>query len=59
MNSLVGVFIQDEIEQELVDESNVTLLHPFTLIFPSQKIRTYYLTSKEEKEEPAAAKDEL
>ena len=47
MNSLVGVFIKDEIE-EMIDST--TLLYPFKLIFPPNKQRTYYLRNKEEKD---------
>ena len=47
MHSLVGVFIKDETEEQL---DSTTVLYPFKLIFPPNKARSYYLTSKEEKE---------
>ena len=47
MHSLVGVFVKDEIEEQL---DSTTVLHPFKLIFPPNKARTYYLLSKEDKE---------
>jgi len=47
MHSLVGVFIKDEVEEQL---DSTTVLHPFKLIFPPNKVRTYYLLSKEDKE---------
>ena len=47
MHSLVGVFIKDEIEEQL---DSTTVLHPFKLIFPPNKVRTYYLLSKEDKQ---------
>ena len=46
MHSLVGVFIKDETEEQL---DSTTVLYPFKLIFPPNKARSYYLTSKEEK----------
>ena len=47
MHSLVGVFIKDEIEEQL---DSTTFLHPFKLIFPNNKVRMYYLLAKEDKE---------
>lgn len=47
MHSLVGVFIKDEVEEQL---DSTTVLYPFKLIFPQNKARSYYLTSKEDKE---------
>jgi serine/threonine protein kinase len=47
MHSLVGVFIKDEVEEQL---DATTILHPFKLIFPAGKARSYYLLTKEDKE---------
>lgn len=47
MHSLVGVFIKDEVEEQL---DSTTILHPFKLIFPAGKARSYYLLTKEDKE---------
>lgn len=47
MHSLVGVFIKDEVEEQL---DSTTVLYPFKLVFPGNKARSYYLTSKEDKE---------
>jgi hypothetical protein len=47
MHNLIGVFIKDEPE-ERVDAS--TVLYPFKLIFPPNKVRTYYLLTQEDKE---------
>lgn len=47
MHNLVGVFIKDEMEEYL---DSTTMLYPFTLIFPGNKPRTYYLLKKEDKE---------
>lgn len=47
MHNLIGVFIKDEPE-ERVDAT--TVLYPFKLIFPPNKVRTYYLQSQEDKE---------
>lgn len=47
MHSLVGTFIKDEVEEQL---DSTTVLHPFKLIFPNQKVRSYYLLTKEDKE---------
>lgn len=47
MHSLVGVFIKDEIEEQL---DSTTVLHPFKLIFPTNKVRSYYLLTREDKE---------
>lgn len=47
MHNLIGVFIKDEPEEHL-DSS--TTLYPFKLIFPPNKVRTYYLLTLEEKE---------
>lgn len=46
MHNLVGVFIKDEPEEHLDDQ---TVLFPFTLIFPPSKARTYYLQTLDEK----------
>lgn len=40
MHNLVGVFIKDEPEEHLDDQ---TVLYPFSLVFPPAKSRTYYL----------------
>lgn len=47
MHNLVGVFIKDEPEEQL-DAS--TLLYPFSLVFPGNTTRTYYLQTKDDKE---------
>ena len=47
MHNLMGVFIKDEMEEYL---DSTTILYPFTLIFPGNKDRTYYLLKKEDKE---------
>lgn len=47
MHSLVGVFIKDEVEEQL---DSTTVLHPFKLIFPTNKVRVYYLLTAEDKE---------
>ena len=47
MHNLVGVFIKDEMEEYL---DSTTILYPFTLIFPGNKPRTYYLLNKDDKE---------
>lgn len=47
MHSLVGVFIKDEGEEQL---DATTVLYPFKLIFPPNKVRVYYLLTKEDKE---------
>ena len=47
MHNLIGVFIKDEPEEYL---DSTTVLHPFSLIFPGNKPRTYYLLNKEDKE---------
>ena len=47
MHNLIGVFIKDEPEEK-VDAS--TTLYPFKLVFPPNKVRTYYLLSQEDKE---------
>ena len=44
MHSLVGVFIKDEVEEQL---DSTTVMYPFKLIFPPNKARSYYLESKE------------
>jgi hypothetical protein len=46
MHNLVGVFIKDEPEEYL---DSTTVLYPFTLIFPGNKPRQYYLLNKEDK----------
>jgi hypothetical protein len=47
MHNLMGVFIKDEKEEHL---DATTVLYPFSLIFPGNKPRTYYLLKKEDKE---------
>lgn len=46
MHNLVGVFIKDEPEEHL---DSTTVLYPFSLIFPGNKPRVYYLLDKEAK----------
>ena len=46
MNNLVGVFIKDE-EDEVLGED--TTIYPFSLIFPGNKSRTFYLQNKKDK----------
>ena len=46
MHSLSGIFIKDDIE-EFMDSK--TCVYPFSLIFPGNKVRTFYLPEKEEK----------
>lgn len=46
MHNLVGVFIKDEPEEYL---DSTTVLYPFSLIFPGNKPRQYYLLNKEDK----------
>ncbi len=46
MHSLQGVFIKDELEEQL---DATTCLHPFKLIFPPNKARAYYLLTREDK----------
>ena len=59
MHSLVGVFVKDEIEEQLDSSKtsiyfefvfSTTVLYPFKLIFPPNKVRTYYLRNKEDKD---------
>lgn len=52
MHSLVGAFIKDDVEEQL---DSTTVLHPFKLVFPSNKVRSYYLLSKEDKDKWMAA----
>ncbi len=47
MHNLVGVYIREEKEEAL--NQNV-ILYPFRLIFPPNKGRTYYLITKEERD---------
>ena len=47
MHNLNGVFIRDDMEEFL---DSTTVLYPFTLIFPGNNPRTYYLLNKEDKE---------
>ena len=47
MHNLVGVFMKDDLEEYL---DSTTVLYPFTLIFPGNKPRTYYLLNKDDKE---------
>lgn len=47
MHNLVGVFIKDDLEEYL---DSTTVLYPFTLVFPGNKPKTYYLLNKEDKE---------
>ena len=45
MQNLQGVFLkQEQVLEEYLDEN--TVIHPFTLIFPGNKERTYYITDK-------------
>lgn len=46
MHNLIGVFIKDEPEEQL---DSTTVLYPFSLIFPGNKPRTYYLLNKDDK----------
>lgn len=46
MHNLSGVFIKDDSEEYL---DSTTVLYPFTLIFPGNKPRTYYLLNKDDK----------
>ena len=46
MHNLIGVFIKDE-EAEHLDQN--TVLYPFSLIFPGNKPRTYYLLSQDDR----------
>lgn len=46
MHSLAGIFVKDDLE-EFMDRK--TVVHPFSLIFPGNKIRTFYLPNKEDK----------
>ena len=46
MHNLLGVFIKDEPEEYL---DSTTVLYPFSLIFPGNKPRQYYLLNKEDK----------
>ena len=47
MHNLMGVFLKDEPEEHL---DATTVLYPFSLIFPGNKPRTYYLLKKEDKQ---------
>jgi len=47
MHNLIGVFIKDEPEEYL---DSTTVLYPFSLIFPGNKPRVYYLLNKEDKQ---------
>jgi serine/threonine protein kinase len=47
MHNLMGVFIKDEPEEHL---DATTVLYPFSLIFPGNKPRIYYLLMKDDKE---------
>ena len=47
MHNLIGVFLKEEAEEKL-DES--TVLYPFKLIFPPNKVRTYYLLSQDDRD---------
>ena len=46
MHNLANVFIKDDLEEHL---DSTTVLYPFTLVFPGNKPRTYYLLNKEDK----------
>ena len=48
MHNLNGVFLKDELEEYF---DGKVVLHPFTLIFPGNNPRTYYLETKEAKDE--------
>jgi hypothetical protein len=52
MHSLVGAFIKDDVEEQL---DSTTVLHPFKLVFPSSKVRSYYLLTREDKDRWMAA----
>jgi len=47
MHNLVGVFLKEE-EKENLDAT--TVLYPFSLIFPGNKPRTYYLLNKDDRD---------
>jgi hypothetical protein len=46
MHSLVGTFIKTEKEEQL--DGKMTL-YPFKLIFPPNKVRSYYLLSRDDR----------
>ena len=46
MNNLVGVFIKDEEDETICED---TTIYSFSLIFPGNKSRTFYLHKKEDK----------
>ena len=46
MHSLTGIFLKDELEEYM---DSKTMVHPFSLIFPGNKTRTFYLPTKDEK----------
>jgi len=46
MHNLVGVFITDDPEEKLDEQ---TTIYPFSLIFPGNRPRTYYLLKKDDK----------
>ena len=45
MHNLIGVFVKEEPEEHLDAH---TILYPIKLIFPPNKVRTYYLLTKED-----------
>ena len=47
MHNLIGVFIKEEPEERLDAH---TVLYPIKLVFPPNKVRTYYLLSKDDQE---------
>ena len=46
MHNLIGVFLKEEVEEKF--DNNITL-YPFKLVFPSNKVRTYYLSTLDDK----------
>jgi len=46
MHNLMGVFIKEEEEEHL---DTTTVLYPFSLIFPGNKPRTYYLLNNSDR----------
>ena len=53
MHSLVGTFVQDDELKKLCmqDENETTDFYPFKIIFPINKVRVYYCTTKEQRDE--------
>lgn len=46
MHSLVGVFVRSEKEEKLDD---TTVVYPFKLIFPMNKVRVYYCRNRDDR----------